>query len=94
MSLATMDIVTEGATEDGAPLDPNHSHFVLVESEQWGGEIETMYKQAEELAKEATVLTVLVNAGRGSCRCGHSAAGRGDGVSPFCIERALCLWQT
>ena len=23
---------------DGTPLEPNHSHFVLVESNEWGGE--------------------------------------------------------
>jgi len=40
----------EGSIEDGAPLDPNHSHFVLVESDAWGGETATMYALAEALA--------------------------------------------
>jgi len=54
----------EGSIEDRAPLDPNHSHFVLVESDEWGGETETMYELAEELGKEISVLTVLVNGGQ------------------------------
>jgi hypothetical protein len=40
----------EGSIEDGGALDPNHSHFVLVQSDEWGGETETMYKLAEALA--------------------------------------------
>lgn len=54
----------DGYIEDRAPLDPNHSHFVLVESNEWGGETETMYQLAEELSKEIPVLTVLVNGGQ------------------------------
>jgi hypothetical protein len=54
----------EGCIEDGAPLDPNHSHFVLVESNDWGGETETMYELAEELSEKIPVLTVLVNGGQ------------------------------
>lgn len=54
----------EGSFEDRASLDPNHSHFVLVESDEWGGETETMYELAEELSKEIPVLTVLVNGGQ------------------------------
>jgi len=53
----------DGSIEDGASLDPNHSHFVLVEGNEWGGETETMYELAEELSKEMPVLTILVNGG-------------------------------
>jgi hypothetical protein len=56
--------LAEGSTEDRAPLDPNHSHFVLVEGNEWGGETETMYELAEELSREIPVLTVLVNGGQ------------------------------
>jgi hypothetical protein len=54
----------EGCIEDGAALDHNHSHFVLVESNEWGGETETMYELAEKFSKEVPVLTVLVNGGQ------------------------------
>jgi hypothetical protein len=55
----------DGRISDGAPLDPNHSHFVLAESDEWGGETEFMFKLAEALAKHDDaanrVLTVLVS---------------------------------
>jgi hypothetical protein len=47
---------------DGAPLDPNHSHFVLVESDEWGGETGTMFKLARAL--NVAVATMLINGGR------------------------------
>jgi hypothetical protein len=36
--------------KDSAPLDPNHSHFVLVDSDEWGGESEIMYQLGAQLA--------------------------------------------
>ncbi len=51
------------STEDGTPLDPNHSHFVLVESREWGGETDTFYALAESLAVDMKVVTILVNGG-------------------------------
>ena len=47
---------------DGAPLEPNHSHFVLVESDEWGGETSTMFKLAQAL--NAAVATMLINGGQ------------------------------
>lgn len=44
-------------------LDPHHSHFVLVQSDQWGGETETMFSLAQELAQDIAVITILVNGG-------------------------------
>jgi hypothetical protein len=56
----------EGSIQDDAPLDPNHSHFVLVDSDQWGGETETMFSLAAALvgaapAAKSAAVTVLVN---------------------------------
>src|SRR5437773_5254903 len=45
----------------GAPLEPNHSHFVLVESDEWGGETGTMFKLAGAL--NVPVATMLINGG-------------------------------
>ena len=53
----------EKPTENGAPLDPNHSYFVLVESREWGGETDTFYELAESLAVAMKVVTILVNGG-------------------------------
>jgi len=45
-------------------LDPNHTHFVLVESGDWGGETEAMFDIADSLAGPQTpVVAVLVNGG-------------------------------
>ena len=48
---------------DEAPLDPNHTHFVLVETVEWGGETETMYQVAKVLSAGCPSLAVLVNGG-------------------------------
>jgi hypothetical protein len=45
----------EGSIPDGAPLDPNHSHFVLVDSREWGGETDPMFSLAEAVASKPTV---------------------------------------
>ncbi|HEU0209447.1 MAG TPA: hypothetical protein VFQ78_10765 [Candidatus Udaeobacter sp.] len=47
---------------DGTPLEPNHSHFVLVDSNEWGSETETMFKLAGAL--NVSVVTMLINGGR------------------------------
>ncbi len=53
----------DGSPADGVALDPNHSHFVLVDSHEWGGETETMYALAEALATTIPIVTVLINGG-------------------------------
>lgn len=45
------------------PLDPNHSHFVLVETDEWGGETETMYELAKTLSAGRPSVAVLINGG-------------------------------
>jgi hypothetical protein len=47
---------------DCAPLEPNHSHFVLVESDEWGGETPMMFKLAGAL--NVAVATMLINGGQ------------------------------
>ena len=46
---------------DSAPLDPNHSHFVLVDGKDWGSETETLFELAA--AFNVPVLAILVNGG-------------------------------
>ena len=46
---------------DGAPLEPHHSHFVLVESNEWGGETPKMMELAR--AFNAPIIAILVNGG-------------------------------
>src|SRR5437762_9689962 len=49
------------ARTDGTPLEPNHSHFVLVESNEWGGETTKMLELAR--AFNAPTVAILVNGG-------------------------------
>jgi SLOG in TRPM, prokaryote len=56
------EIAGTSAISDGAPLEPNHSHFVLVESNEWGGETGTMFKLAAAL--NVPVATMLINGGQ------------------------------
>ena len=51
------------ATTELTPLDPNHSHFVLVDSNEWGGETETMYALAEVYSQSCPSVAILVNGG-------------------------------
>ena len=46
---------------EGAFLEPNHSHFVLVKSNDWGGETTTMLELAR--AFKAQTVAILVNGG-------------------------------
>ena len=46
---------------EGASLEPNHSHFVLVKSNEWGGETTTMLELAR--AFKAQTVAILVNGG-------------------------------
>jgi hypothetical protein len=48
-------------SNDNAPLDPNHSHFVLVDGNEWGSETETLFELAA--AFNVPVLAILVNGG-------------------------------
>jgi len=51
------------ATAELTPLDPNHSHFVLVDANEWGGETETMYEMAEVYSQSCPSVAILVNGG-------------------------------
>jgi hypothetical protein len=49
---------------DLVPLDPNHSHFVLVDSAEWGGETETMYALAQYLSQQSPSVALLADGGK------------------------------
>ena len=46
-----------------APLEPNHSHFVLTAGRQWGDETATMYALAAALARDCPSLAVFAGGG-------------------------------
>ena len=55
--------IKPGGPRGEETLEPHHSHFVLVESDQWGSESKTMCDLATYLAAEAPSLVLLVNGG-------------------------------
>jgi hypothetical protein len=55
------EIAGVSVVSDGAHLEPNHSHFVLVESNEWGGETTKMLELAREI--NAPIVAILVNGG-------------------------------
>src|SRR5439155_25474221 len=59
--IAHPEISGGSAVSDGTPLEPNHSHFVLVESNEWGGETGKMLELAR--AFNAPIVAILVNGG-------------------------------
>ena len=50
----------------GLPLEPNHTHFVLADSDEWGGETPLLAAVAEALAHDARVVMVLAGGGDGA----------------------------
>jgi len=50
---------------DTIALEANHSHFILVDAQDWGSEVEVMYNLAKDIVKDTTVsaVTILVNGG-------------------------------
>ena len=55
------EITGASTISEGAALEPNHSHFVLVESAEWGGETGKMLELAR--AFNARIVAILVNGG-------------------------------
>jgi len=53
----------DSSLPQGVPLDSNHSHFVLIEGNNWGDETNMIFKLADELGKNIPVVTILVNGG-------------------------------
>jgi hypothetical protein len=48
---------------DQTPLDPHHSAFVLVETDDWGGEADTLAAVACTLAGEQPTVEILIEGG-------------------------------
>lgn len=48
---------------ESIPLEPNHTHLVLVEAEEWEDVTKTMYDLAHALAAHCPSVAVLVNGG-------------------------------
>jgi hypothetical protein len=60
---AEVQQTTAGSDAPRVPLEPHHTHFVLVEADQWGGETDVMLSLVKALAADAPSLTVLASGG-------------------------------
>ena len=54
---------TDDASAGDTPLEPNHTHFLLVPGADWGDEIDWLADLATVLAGSARSVTVLANGG-------------------------------
>lgn len=52
-----------GESDDTTPLEPHHTHFVLIPGSKWGEESPWIVRVATVLAAENPSLTVLLNGG-------------------------------
>lgn len=62
VGLATLP-TQEAAAEDAAPLEPHHTHFLLVPGSQWGDESPWIAATASHLSRGLPSVTVLINGG-------------------------------
>jgi hypothetical protein len=82
IGVAPAELVTwpgrSSAADDAAPLEPHHSHFVLVDGHEWGDELPTMMRLAALLAAQAPSLAVIAGGGDGTRGelVAHTQAGR------------------
>jgi hypothetical protein len=85
VGVAPQPLVTwPGRTDEGpdpmalTPLEPHHTHFVLVDAQEWGDETGVLMSLAAALAASAPAVVVLFGGGRIAAREAeaHLAAGR------------------
>ena len=64
--------------EELAPLEPHHSHFLLVAGEEWGVETDAMLSLSGALSVDCASVAVLAGGGAGARReiLGHARARR------------------
>ncbi len=53
-----------GPAGERVPLEENHSHFILADSSEWGGETPLLMTVAEKLAGDGCVVMVLAGGGQ------------------------------
>jgi SLOG in TRPM, prokaryote/SMODS and SLOG-associating 2TM effector domain 1/Protein of unknown function (DUF4231) len=88
----------DAADGDRTPLEANHTHFVLADSAEWGGETRLLVEVVEAIAGPSRVVMVLAGGGHGAQAEVREAARRGWPV--FVLEetggvaaRLGALWR-
>jgi hypothetical protein len=72
--------------KDAAMLDAGHSHFVLVESDEWGGESEMIVNLTRAIAdRQQPMMGILINGGRIAEHDVYLATAKGDNRIPMLI---------
>ena len=66
-----------GPAGERVPLEENHSHFILADSSQWGGETRLLMAVAETLAGDGQMVMILAGGGQVATSEALEAARRG-----------------
>lgn len=79
MGVAPAGLVTYPGSpaKEGVPLEEYHSHFILADSSEWGGETRLMMAVADELAGGGRVVMVMAGGGKVATSEALEAARRG-----------------
>jgi hypothetical protein len=96
------EISGASVVSDGAPLEPNHSHFILVESNKWGGETTKMLEVARAfnapivedrghpVCAASPVKSSCAPAGSPSVSSCHGSESQARLSQHLLVRRALC----
>jgi hypothetical protein len=68
---------TADAEENLASLEPNHTHFVLVKSDEWGGESSTICNLAKAIAERAMITSRIEEKAESDSKAAIEAEGLG-----------------
>lgn len=63
LGMVTYPGKSKSSNQEVVTLDPNHSHFVLVEADKWGEETEMMYELAHIFSQGCPSVALLINGG-------------------------------
>ncbi len=62
-AIGTVELPDGPHGDDAAPLEPNHTHVVLVPGDSWGDETPWLSAVAGEIAQDLRSVTLMVNGG-------------------------------
>jgi hypothetical protein len=68
---------TRAGASGGTRLEPHHSHFILADSDAWGGETPLLFEVVEAIADPSRTVALVAGGGPGTVREVASAVRRG-----------------
>ncbi len=54
---------TQASHTEAAPLEPNHTHFILVKGDRWGDESKYLARVATQIAGKSPSIAIVINGG-------------------------------